>query len=66
MRYIRRRLKTEIKTEVIMLRDVEFWMLVKRTTRAWEASKMVWRQVNAIVKPRVIMIKRRSCRRNSF
>lgn len=38
---------------------------VKNSTKFKERSKIVWRHVNAIVKPRVIIIKSRSCCLNS-
>lgn len=53
-----------MKVEVRMLEETPwlwkiFWM------RAWEASKIVCLQVNAIVKPIVTTIRRRICLRNS-
>ena len=55
-----------IRREARIESAAELLTSAKKDTRDWEASKMVCRHVKAIVKPRVMITRRRSCRRNSF
>jgi hypothetical protein len=55
-----------IANEVRMLSAADSWICVKKTTIDFTVSKIVCLQVNAMVNPRVIMIKRRSCLLNSL
>ena len=55
-----------INTEANMLNVAEFFMFRINWTKDCEISKIVWRQVKAIVKPKVNVINRRICRLSSF
>ena len=52
--------------EVNMLEIAESWTLVMNFTKVCETSKTVWRQVNATVNDKVIMINILISLRNSF
>jgi len=60
-----RTLTIVIKIEVRMLAETSPWMLKIAFVSARNPSNIVCRQVNAIVKPIVTMIRRRICLRNS-